>query len=187
MQKGDIFWTSVTMIGYGDRVVPYYFQSSSGGMVYGIISIGKCACEFSEKDVFKTVEEARATGIDRVFCYERSSMQHIGIVNKIHMAEGLACPTCGFGTVLIELDPEIFKKEIEEDGHTHFCFTNQKSVGRKSHKYQVTLGKGRQEGCSSFITLELKSSGCNCGSPYVDHVPGGSYCWQKLDKSRKYL
>lgn len=186
MEKGDIFWTHVKITGYGDRVVPYYFtRQGPCGTVYGTTARNAPECAFNEKDVFETVEEARSvTGIDRVFCFKNSSLEHCTMVGEIHTAEGLVCPNCGPGTALVELDRDIFKEETDK-GRTHFCFDDHKSIADKTRQYQVTLGE--RPGCAKHITLELKSSGrCNCGAPIVDHVPGGSYCWRTLDK-RKFL
>jgi len=181
--KDGIFWTRVKIAGYGDRVVPYYRAGHDDDMVFGIISREAEKSAFKKTNVFDTVEEACAvSGVDRVFCFKGSSLEHFDIVHQIHKNEGLVCPNCGPGTMLFELDPKKFKNSIN-DGYTHYCSTG-KDVN--VFQYQVTLGE--KVGCENHITLELKSSGgCNCGAPIIDHVPGGSYCWKTLDKKRKYL
>lgn len=167
-------------------MVPYYHAGRDTGMVFGIIHRGGEKAAFKATEVFDTVEEARtASGVDRVFCFKNSSLEHNTIVNEIHTAEGLVCPNCGPGTALVELDRDIFKEDTDE-GFTHFCFDNHKNIADRTRKYQVTVGQRR--GCSERITLRLKSSkACDCGAPIVDHVPGGSYCRITLDKKRKYL
>lgn len=170
-------WIAVKMEGFGHRVTPWYISNVDGTIVSARTARNKEDSQFSASSVFKTLEGAREdSGVHRAFCFiDASSCQHVEMIKEIHEAEGLVCPHCGPGTPLVELNEETSCKDTA--GYTHYCWASEPQSTIPEH--QVTLG-GRK-GCGN--NLKLQTAGiivCNCGSPVVDHVPGGSYCRKPL-------
>ncbi len=195
----QIVWIACKMTDYGTRLTPWYIIRADQTISRVQISGTADWREFWSNEVFVTLEEAReATGVHKVLCFTKSACEHIDLVNQIHKDEGLICPHCGPGTVLLEITQESDSRPYSE-GYTHYCWPwqNAGAPPRLLQKNQVTFnikcsgGKYiSPNGCGQYIKLldvRREIAGCDCGSPHVGHVPNGSYCWKKLDKNRKYL
>jgi len=188
-----IVWIECDMTDYGKRLTPWYIVDGDQTITSVKISRTAKVREFWSKEVFTNLEDARQiSGVHRVFCFEKSACQHIDLINNIHQREGLVCPHCGPGTVLLEITAESDSGAYNE-GCTHFCWSQKHNLQppRRLKSLQVTFGLykcggsySRPDGCGKYIKLpdvhrEVTGHTCNCGG-IPGHVPDGSYCRRPL-------